>query len=556
VRFLLVLPLILLSAICWRPTWGQSEPLKGVVWQMPALAWQAEADLIRMKSAGVEAVRTQDLPPNRLLTLADTLGIHFFYDLPLVDLPARRLLDTLDRALGMLDLAISSALVHPSLRHFGLAIHGDTSDPASCRYFDALSSRVRERAPEGSRSYYETRFVEADVCFPAVDFVLLVAVDEPSPGGLLARWHQSAPSRGPAGIGSLGTWVRSDTLRGLRVPRSEEAQARYLETHLNDALRPSPAASPIAVFVYRWRDVVASAPSPALDLRAAYLRPYGLLAESGVPRLSYSVLEGIYTGRQTVFAFPSGQPAADRNSWAILLGWAVIVLLGLFYSFSPRFRHMVPRYFRAHGFYRDAVREGRDLLFGASSVLLTAICIGAAMVVAALIEAVRHHQAFLHLFGLIPETFQRAFVALVSQPTLLVLLAGSLYALGILVWSSLLAFAVRRRYPLLPGQAVMLVVWPRWPNLVLMAAVMVLSTQPHEVLAQGAPWLALCFLVVTVFSVARTLYDYSGVTRAHLPMLSVLALANPILLVLLLAALLAVNHLPELTYAWHLATRT
>ncbi len=221
-----------------QPTVAQpAAPAKGVVWEAPPEYVQAARELRRIRAAGVDAVRTTVLRDERLLALADSLGLALYQDLPVAYLPAPALYDTLDAAARMLEAALERARGHPSARHFGLTSYSDTSTPAACAYVEALADRVRRHGPPGSRAYYLTPFARADPCAGAVDLVLLDALNRARPEALLDRWRAAHPDASArVGLGALGTWIDPQAARGRRVPHSAEAQARYLETHLSTLL--------------------------------------------------------------------------------------------------------------------------------------------------------------------------------------------------------------------------------------------------------------------------------------------------------------------------------
>lgn len=539
-----------------QPATAQRAPLKGLVWTIPADLNQAETELLAMHRMGVEAIRTGLVQHERLLTLADTLGLHFFQELPLDALPDAALNDTLGYARRVLELAIERARNHPSARHFGLARRSDTSTPAACAFFEHLAERVH-RLPN-SRAYYLSAFIEADRCAGAVDFVLLDALDTPDPAALLRRWQAAQTSR-PAGIGALGTWVRTNAGTGLRDPHAPEAQARYLETHLPTLLSHTAGSLPPVVFVYRWRDIRSAAPSPAHDLARPYQKSYGLFAFDGTMRPAHPVVRGFFTDTQTIFAFPAGIAPAQAIPWTLLFGWLVFILIAGCYAFSPRFRDTVPRYFLAHGFYRESIREGREVLFGSSVVLLiaTALCVG--VLGSLFLETVRREVAFQYSFGIVPEPVQIVGVALLAQPWMLVLLLGSFYALGVALWTSLLSFASRRRQPLIPGQALMVVLWARWPSPLLMAGAMVVPTLPGTQAVTVMLLLAGAWVLTTLWAIVRTLSDYAAITGCSPYLVIAMAFANPLPVLLLIGlstALATPDITPALSFFWHLATRS
>lgn len=548
-----LLLLILLLALPGIAT-GQGAPAKGMVWRIPADAAQAVRDLQQMRQIGVEAVRTDVVWDERLLAAADTLGLRLYQDLPVAYAPAGALADSLAEAAAILDQALVRARAHPSARHFGLARIVDTSDPAACAYFEELAGRVRRSGLAGAQVYYETTFVQSDRCGQTVDFVLLDVRDTPRPERILERWR-ARHGEVPAGVGAVGTWVRDDTARGLRVPHSPEVQARYLEDALHTLVLDTAGVVPPVVFVYRWRDVVEPFPSPAFERVAPGARPYGLLAADGTPRPGLDVVRGIYTGRQTVFAFEAGRPPEPRGPWLIFLGWGVVVMLGLYYALVPRFRHMVPRYFRAHNFYQDAVREGRDVLFGASVVLLVALSAAAGITAYVVLQAVRAEEAFVVLFRWAPLWLQEAGLTVLAQPWGLVALVATGYALGMVLWAALLSGFSRRRYALTGGQALMLALFPRWPLLLVMAAAMAVPGLEAGQERLAALVLAGCWLAITCYALLRTLYDYYAVTRVPLYVPFVMLVCSPLALAALVLLAVALQAHERALFFWHLATR-
>ncbi|MDX1545383.1 MAG: hypothetical protein R3247_00255 [Rhodothermales bacterium] len=546
------LALLLLLALAASAPAAQPGPVRGVVWRVPADLAQATEDLRAMQQAGVEAVRTGLIRDDTLLTLADSLGLAIYQELPLDFVSAAALVDTLAFAERLLGEALQRASGHPSARHFGLARRSDTSAPRACAFFEALAQRARE-AP-GARVYYLTAFIESDRCAETVDFVLLDALDVDAPAARVARWR--AAHAVPAGLGALGTWVGPEARPGLEDPHSPESQARYLETHLRHLLADTTAAGR-AVFVHRWRDVPVASPSPVHDLARPTAHGYGLHAAGGAARPALAVVRGFFTDGQTTFAFPQGAAPPAPVPWARLLGWLVFLMLGATYALSPRFRYTVPRYFQAHGFYRDGIREGREVLLGSSIVMLLAVALSVGILGTVVLDVLRPTAAFRLVFSALPASVQQTAVALLAQPWMLILLLGSFYALGIALWASLLALVSRRRHPLLPGQALMLVLWARWPLLVLLLGAMTVPSLPAPWAVRGALLLVAVGGLVALYALIRTLYDYAAITYVPGPFVLLLALANPMVLLALALTLpiFALDLDALATFAWHLARR-
>ena len=516
----------------------------GLVWQPPDDTVQVLHQWQHIRQTGAEALRLEtNSVPAWLLTVADSLALALFVELPIAEAPARQLRRRLPEAREMLRRLLAQVAGHPSVRAVGLARRADTADPEACAYFETLRDEVRRARPD-LLVYYETRFIEGDRCGQAVDFVLLDARDAANPLQLLRRWQQAHPTV-PVGLGRLGTWVRADTLRGLRVPHAPEWQARYLEHHLNRLH----GAFDGWVFVYRWQDVERR--HPALHLDRPFVEAYGLHDRQGRARPALDVVRGVFTGTQTVFAFPAGRPPSDPWPWAVLAGWVPIVLLVLSYRFSPLFRLLGARYFRAHGFYTEAVQYGRDLPTGALSVLGLAEGVALGVTLAATAAMLRESPAAAWLVGLLSPELAVPVVEAVRTP--FVLLPAAVAGSAVLLGSWALGVRLLSRWGRRTGfvQAWTLAHMPRWPLFVLMIAA--LSLKPGA--GTGHLLLAL-WLLVEGWALARTLRDVAQVVEGPGWLRAVLAVLHPgsWLLLAVLFGLIRGLYTGHTVMLWHLLT--
>jgi len=539
-----------------QPAAGQS--VRGMVWEPPLRTDLAELDLREMQAIGVQAVRSPLLRNERLYEVADSLGIALYQDLPFAYLAAGELMDTLRYAGQVIQEALWWARDHPSARHFGLARLVDTSDARSCAALSIMAQQFRADGPADVRVYYLTSFIESDRCAGEVDLVLLDALDAPDAVALVRAWQSAQPEfAGRTGIGRIGTWVidgRDED--GTRVPHSRSYQARFLEDQLNVLLADSLVHPPATVFVHRWRDRQFDRPSLGHDLSNPYADAYGLHSPSGERRLALAVVEGIFTGRQTVFAFPPGNRPRDATPWPIVLGWSVLLLLGLGYFRYSRFQSMVRRYFFAHGFYRESVAQGRELMFGPNTLVVTALIIASGLVNSVVLEAVREQPAVALLTRSLPESMVLSIVAVLGRPLTVTLVLGSIFAVGVFIWTSVLsALSSRNRHPLLPGQVLMLVAWPRWSLLLAMLAAMVVSTLPPSEAIGWAIALGIVALLAGMGATFRTVNDYRHITRARWSKLVVALAGNPFFLLVLVCLYLAIRHMPRVAFFVHLVLR-
>lgn len=532
------------------PGWGQ-QVLPGVVWQEPEGLGRAAKELVAMRTAGVKAIRTGVIRHPELLAMADTLGLQFFQDLPVFALPAAGLQDTLAYAQRWLAQTLAQARQHRSARHFGLAGQSDTSDPAACAYFGHLAEQARRQGPAGTQVYYLTPFVAADRCARQVDFVLLDLLNEAEPIAVVQEWSKRQGGGAPVGVGALGRWVDPSAGRGLRAVYSPEDQARYLETHLAMLLE---GALPIrAVFVYRWRDAFPDTIAAEAEQDHLVGRFFGLYAADGAPRPACDVVAGFFTGQQRVFAYPLGEAHLPPWPWRTLLGWGILAMQAVFYATSPRFRFMIPRYFLAHGFFRDAIREGRDVLPIPTLALFMALALATGMLNQLVLSFVE--PALLVAAQWLPRPLRLLLTTSLARPWLLILLLSSFYALGMALWASLISVLSYRYYRLNAAQVLMLIVWPRWSLFLLLIGVMAMDGVPQALQRPAMVGLIGFWLVFTLLAVGRTVYDWLRV--AHPPWWgAVLALLGHPLVALGLGLLLLRFTLPpELTFFWHLLTR-
>lgn len=489
-----------------------------------------------MHAAGIEAVRTGIVRDERLLTLADTLGLALFQDLPVRYLPAARLADTLQYATRLLDEVIRRARRHPSARHVGLAQTSATSDPAACAYLQLLSVRAREA---GLRSYYTTLFPRRDTCGHAVDVVLLDVFGSRDPARAIQTWRQAHPGR-PVGVAALGVPVVAEAAEGLAHPRSPQTQARYLEQWLPVLLRVDPPVQ--SVFVASWGQ-------GAADLDGA---TGGLAGAQALQPPARQVVAGVYQDAQRVFAWPQGAPPRVPVPWAVLAGWGLLAALVVLYAASIGFRRLVPRYFTARGFYLEAVQRQRDLPVVPSFLLLAIQALGAGLIVSVAVGLLRGHPVLDALAAW--DVAPRLLALLTEQRWLVAGLVALSYLTILSLWAVGLAATSKRRDPLAPGQALVLVAWPRWSaSLVLLVAMVVAGADelrlPADAVALG---LVAVLLLISLLGNARTLRDYATITRAPWPGVLLAIVTHPLLYLIALTASFAVQAWPEIVFLTHL----
>lgn len=522
----------------------------GVTWAVPDDIREAQRDLERIHAAGFKAVRSNIITTPELYILADSLGLALYQDLPVRAIPVSRLADTLIFVRAVVTNLIPFAHRFRSFRGIGLADLIDTSHPDACAYLKQVSEFVNERAPPDVDTYYTTRVTGSDRCQSTVDEVFIDLRDVAT-SDILHFLPSSSGLPHVTGIGALGTWTDLDLKhRGLNYPRSPESQARYIERALQVVSGGEAIDTPSLVFIHRWQD-----PSTSDDRYADIIqRRYGLHNSSGGPRPALEVASGFATGDQQVFAFPAGDPAPRGWMWMTVLGWTILAALGLAYATSPRLRHMVPRYFLSHAFYREAVVSGRESLVGESIVILFAVSAGIGMLMAVLLTEISYLPVFLvGRNGLSPEL--REFLgALLDQPWTLTAIVASAYALTAVAWTSTLSLLSRARQTLLPAQVMMLVIWPQWPLIFLLLISPAISTFSEGVRMGVASSVLAITVGIFWLSAGRSLMDFWRCSRISIGLLVVALVLHPVTLGLAFALFVRTRNGDAVRYLWELAT--
>ena len=531
-----------------QPSPGSSSlasPQLGLVWTPPSPPDSALAALDRIAATGATAVRLTHLPADTtattIATRADSLGLRLYIDLPMADGSAPRPDEARPQADASLDQLRSLANRHASITHVGLARGASTTGSRRCDRLRRWTERIHD-ASASLHTYYVTPFVpSADRCADAVDQPLLDLRGHPRPTDRWRAWRTRTDS---VGIGALGTWTRPAAASGLWVPHSAERQARYLETTLSRLLNPTRAAPPV-VFVARWQDD---------DTSLLPSRRYGLHDAAGTPRPAATVVRGLYSGTQRTFAFPDGS-APTGTSGLVLVGWGLMAVLGLLYARSLFVRETAVRYFTTPGFYRDALRDGREVSFGANSLLLGLVGGSLGVAAARMARLATAQPETERVLAALPRVVGMALAPGVEHPTLAGVAVGGGALVLLLLWTGAGVAMARLGTRFTVAQGLMLVTWPCWP--VLLAPPVALAAGPNAPLSPSLSTLVLLGggTLVLLSVTLRVLFDYWRVTDAPAWTLLPLAALSPLALVgasLLVAAQYGVSF----SLLWRLAVYT
>lgn len=514
----------------------------GVVWTPPKEQGAALEQLENIHAAGATAIRLTKIPAfDAVFARADTLGLHLYLDLPVAYTRASRLQNALENARSDLERVRSLSRTHQSVAFVGLARGTQTTDSTACAVLESWSNRARRGSP--LRTYYVTPFTSAtDRCTEAVDVTLLDTRGTTHP---MIRWHTwNASTDESIGFATLGTWVSPTASSGLNVPHSPESQARHLERALSTVL--DTFQTPVPTFVYRWRDSA----SPLLSSRR-----YGLYDHAGTPRPAAEVVSGFYNDTQRVFAFPSGTNQFPEPHALILLAWALVAIIAILYAQTPFVRATFFRYFVAHGFYRNAIREGRDINPVINSILLLIVGSTVGLIVAVLAQSAVDQPSTILFLEALPTVVQMPLAYGLEHP----LQAGGVIAgatiLLLAVWTLVFTIVTIPFSSFTLRQALMLVVWPCWPVLPgMILAMAVPTTSPVSSKLLGVVLLGGGLLALVTITL-RVLRDFLAVHKRGVLWLPFVLVPSPLTLVAVLAYGVVSTDLP-VSLLWHLFMNT
>ncbi len=517
-------------------------PVVGVDWAAPTDFQEAGGDLFEIAEVGFSAVRTSPVYDQGFYTLADSLGLTIYTELPYVSLSGRQLVDSLAVADSLLDLILSVGVGHASAGPIGIARLSDTSSSRAC---EAISASTRKINAVGRQAYYTTRFSQDDQCLSSVDFVLLDVLGEHDPSEVVSFLMAS---KGPiTGLSGVGYAVEPSTPPGWINQGSIDAQARFMETVLNEV----DASSASHVFLHRWRDIEQEG-GRAVD---PWNRDFGLYTAESDPRPALQVIRGHLLGIQTTFAFDRGAPPSGAFPWYLLLGWVLLALTSIMYAGSPRFRSMIPRYFFAHGFFRNAVREAREVLPLTSTAILTVTGLSIGMIGSLVVVGIKDTEVVVHLIRQLSPANHRSLTSIVEAPFVLTVLLGSAALLSSSVWMACWMIVSGRRSPLLPSQALMLAAWPRWQVLFLLPVAMTLAATPDvplwSILLLGLGWITTAY-----WATIRTAFDLFKISSISTPAAVLVWLLNPLSLGAIFVLGWTVLHFDRMVFIWHLMIRS
>lgn len=529
-----------------RPSTAQA--VFGVEWSPPADTASIFDDFEQMAGLGLTAVRTGAVLDSLVWQRADSLGLTLFQEVSIDRLSAAQLLDTLSHVRDVVLRMAFAASATQAVPYIGLARHTDTTDPEACAYFETLAETVNQWTNGRGRTYYLSAFIDDDVCHEAVDFVLIDALDGPSPPRLLDRWRRLHPEV-PVGLGRLN-WRVLDGAGpdGWQTPHTETWQAHRMHTVL-DTL--SSDSSPAYTFLYRWRD----ADQPTVAGQRS-MHKYGLYTSSGSPRRIVDIMPRNVAERLLADASPAGTAASSASPWTVLSGWMLVLALGIGYAQSATLQQTVQRYFYAHSFYQEAVARARELSLPLVAFFAALTAAANGLIVHTLLTHVGGGIRFWMAIEQLPGALGAVSTFMLTDSTGRLLTAIVFTLVSLLTWGGVLSSLTRNSRSLSFTSALYLILWPRWlPTAAGVLAAMLLASGGVPTTPKVVGLLAGVWVLVSGYAFARTLADYAAVVRPS-PAQFVGAIFTYPALVVLACSILAVVLSPTSAWLWHLLTRT
>jgi len=494
-------------------------PTKGVVWSPPSDPSQANAALISMKAAGIEAIRTPIIQNESILSTADQLGLQIYQDLPIKSLSHTSLIEELKSIDGIMMTVFQRAKRHSSTRNFGILTLCDNSEPVIRTELQSILQTWKSSAPEGTRFYYIPAFLDDDCCASLFDFALIEAFDQEDPSNLLSRWRKNNQS--PVGFSSFGLSWTDVTEEGHATSNSDQRAARFFEDRLPGYLE-DPSLE--AIFIEQWRD------DADINILAGD-RYSGLINPEGNESIAFEVVSGILTGRQTQFAINRGQeePIGPPH-WAIFFAWIIVGLTGLVYGYSNAFQGLIRRYFVGHGFYLQEIKQARNIStpFTLSITLLTTLIFGVLM--STLFSIASDLPRFDLAVGILPSGLQRFCLLVESIPWFGLLASMLFYISYLLLCATILVVSSRVGSRVNLYQAMMVVVGSRW----MLVVPFLMSTLALTVSLSYKKWaiysIFICMLALFLVSNGRAILDYKKLTNIPVILSAFVVLFVPALL--------------------------
>ncbi len=201
------------------------------------------------------------------------------------------------------------------------------------------------------------------------------------------------------------------------------------------------------------------------------------------------------------------------------------------------------------------MREAREVLPIVSTALLTAMGFAVGLIGTQVFLTLHDTAPIKHIVGLQSIQTQSVIEAMLTGPVLSVFLLGSIALLAVSTWMGVWMIIASRKIPLLPSQALMLGVWPRWQLLLLLPMAMSIHTLPPETALFWIGVLLPLWIGTAFWASIRTTYDLMKITNCSPAVAAIVWLLNPVCVLILAVLALLIVERDQAVYLWHLATR-
>ncbi len=312
---------------------------------------QLKNDFSAIKQLGCNTVRlTHFLPDERLLEVADSLGLLIFAEIPIWRFPAQFFSENYLLELGkkLCTRVAPFYAKHPSLVAIGLGQEIPLHDPAVQKFMFIINSKMKSQLKV-------LTYISPIPDYPlppekAADFYLY---DRYQP---LSSLPANTDLKRYSLIGKLGILTSDLVEKENSEPQHQLNRGFHLKYEINKALN---ILKTQGGFIESYRDWYSPFPTVlSYAEQPPYLIPQGLFRVDGVPKPWAKLLENPWIVEET--SLSQNQPLPDRpsNFFSILITFSAIIFFGL-YRKMIRLRENFRRAIRhSYGFFVD-LRERR-----------------------------------------------------------------------------------------------------------------------------------------------------------------------------------------------------
>lgn len=345
-----------------------------------------------IKSLGLNTVSWFFPPPPSVLAKADSLGLFSMICLPVWNSPAGLLENEgkMEMSLKLTQKLLTLLSGHPSV--LGLSL-GHGYDGRETRTFDYIK-KVRGAVPSSSSFLITAGFrnfdhLSADL---PLDFVSIdltgrypVRLDT-----WLEKWVVDHPGV-PVLIDEVSFAFIHNVTDSESVSIFETNQAYRLKQTIQRLLN-RPVLGYSLGNVYDWQGTYLTLLSPGVPQESLF--PFGIAFLDGTPRMAWSMIQNLNSGKQDQFSFPKPENPVSQTSVFIFFGLGIILFFLYFFRKDHKLRGNLIRVFsRPAGFHLE-LKEGRKVPLRISVIVLITEIMGWALIFISFFYFFRQHPLF------------------------------------------------------------------------------------------------------------------------------------------------------------------